>query len=84
MNVAVLQERQDWVPPQSKDLTLVIPEHYIFMDFNIFFVALGIPDKHLEKATLIKSTLPLDHTKHPLIHRLLQNHYHSTVNNQQN
>ena len=28
------------------------------MASNIFFVALGIPDKHLEKTTLIKSTLP--------------------------
>ena len=25
---------------------------------NIFFIALGILDKHLEKTTLIKSTLP--------------------------
>ena len=58
IKVAVLQERQDWVPPQIKDLKLVIPEHYIFMASNIFFIALGIPDKHLEKTTLIKSTLP--------------------------
>ena len=28
------------------------------MASNIFFIALGIPDKHLEKTTLIKSTLP--------------------------
>ena len=58
IKVAVLQERQDWVPPQIKDLRLVIPEHYTFMASNIFFIALGIPDKHLEKTTLIKSTLP--------------------------
>ena len=58
IKVAVLQERQDWVPPQIKDLRLVIPEHYTFMASNIFFIVLGIPDKHLEKTTLIKSTLP--------------------------
>ena len=58
IKVAVLQERQDWVPPQIKDLRLVIPEHYTFMASNIFFIALGILDKHLEKTTLIKSTLP--------------------------
>ena len=28
------------------------------MASNIFFIALGISDKHLEKTTLIKSTLP--------------------------
>ena len=35
--VAVLQERQDWEPPQVKDLKLVIPEHYTFMASNAFF-----------------------------------------------
>ena len=58
IKAAVLQERQDWVPPQIKDLKLVIPEYYTFMASNIFFIALGILDKHLEKTTLIKSTLP--------------------------
>ena len=55
---AVSQQRQGWEPPQIKDLKLVIPEHYTFMASNIFFIALGIADKHLEKTTLIKSTLP--------------------------
>ena len=58
IRAAVLQERQDWVPPQIKDLRLVIPEHYTFMASNIFFIALGIADKHLEKAMIIKSTFP--------------------------
>ena len=58
IKVAVLQERQDCVPPQIKDLRLVIPEHYTLMASNIFFMALCIPDKHPEKTTLIKSTLP--------------------------
>ena len=54
----LLQRRQDWVPPQIRDLRLVIPEQYTFMASNIFFIALGTADKHLEKTTLIKSTLP--------------------------
>ena len=58
IKAAVLQERQDWVPPQIKDLRLVIPEHYTFMASNIFFIALGILEKHLKKTMLIKSTLP--------------------------
>ena len=37
IKVAVLQERQDWVPSQIKDLKLVTPEYYIFMASNIFF-----------------------------------------------
>ena len=55
---AVLQKRQDWEPPQIKDLKLVIPEHYKFMADNTIFIALGIPNKYIEKTTLIKSTLP--------------------------
>ena len=31
IKVAILQKRQDWEPPQIKDLKLVIPEHYTFM-----------------------------------------------------
>ena len=58
IKAAVLQERQDWEPPQIKELKLVIPQYYTFMASNMFFIALGISDKHLEKTTLIKSTLP--------------------------
>ena len=36
----------------------MIRQHYTFMVSNIFFIALGIPDKDLEKTMLIKSTLP--------------------------
>ena len=57
VKAAVLQERQDWVPPQIRDLRLVIPKDYTFMSSNIFFIALGMSDKHLEKNTLIESTL---------------------------
>ena len=31
IKVGVLQKRQDWKPPQIKDLKLVIPEQYKFM-----------------------------------------------------
>ena len=57
IKAAVLQQRQDWEPPQIKDLKLVIPEHYTFMASNILFIALGILDKRLEKTTQIKLTL---------------------------
>ena len=55
---ATLQQRQDWEPPQIKDLKLVIPKDYIFMDSNTIFIMLCMPDKYLEKTTLIRSTLP--------------------------
>ena len=55
---AVLQKRQDWEPPQIKDLKLVIPEDFTFMAENTISIALGIPDNYLEKTTLIRSTLP--------------------------
>ena len=44
--VVVLQQRQDWEPPQIKYLKLVIPEHYTFMVSNILFISLGLLDKH--------------------------------------
>ena len=80
IKVAILQERQDWEPPQIKDLKLVIPEDYTFMASNAIFITLGIPDNYLEKTTLIRSTFPLAYAKHPLIHHLLQDHCHCTVN----
>ena len=76
----VLQQRQDWEPPQIKDLKLVIPEDYTFMASNAIFITLGIPDNYLEKTTLIRSTFPLAYAKHPLIHHLLQDYCHCTVN----
>ena len=53
IKVVALQERQDCIPPQIKDLKFVTPEHYIFMASNIIFIAPGILDKHLEKTTQI-------------------------------
>ena len=35
IKVAVLQQRQECIPPQIKDLRLVILEHYTFMASNI-------------------------------------------------
>ena len=58
MKVAVLQQRQDWEPPQIKDLRLVIPKGYTFMTDNTVFIALGIQGKYLEKTMLIRSTFP--------------------------
>ena len=56
--VAIIQQRQDWEPPQIKDLKLVIPEDYTFIASNNIFITLGIPDNYLENTTLIRSTLP--------------------------
>ena len=53
----VIQQRQDWKPPQIKDLKLVIPKDYTFLADNTIFIALGIPKKYLEKTALIRSTL---------------------------
>ena len=56
--MAFLQQRQDWEPPQIKDLKLVMPEEYTFIASNNTFIALGIHDKYLEKTMLISSILP--------------------------
>ena len=58
IKVAILQQRQDLEPSQSKELRLSIPEDYIFMADNHAFITLGIQDNYLEKTTLIRSTLP--------------------------
>ena len=59
MKVAILQKRQDWEPPQTKESKLFILEHYTFMTSSTIFITLGIPDNYLEKTMLIRSTLPL-------------------------
>ena len=58
IKVAILQQRQDWEPPQIKDVRLVISKDYTFIADNTIFIAPGIQDKYLEKTTLIRSTLP--------------------------
>ena len=80
IKMAISKHRQDWEPLQIKNLKLVIPEHYTFIADNTIFIALGILNNYLEKTTLIRSKLPLAHTKHILIHHLLQNHRHCIGN----
>ena len=58
IKVAILQQRQDWEPPQVKDLRLVITKDYTLMADNTIFYALAIQNKYLEKTMLIRSTLP--------------------------
>ena len=49
IKIAILQQRQDWEPPQIKDLKLVTPEDYLLMVDNPFFFV------HLTyKATTLK------------------------------
>ena len=57
IKVAILQQRQDWEPPQIKDLQLAIPEDYTFIAFNNFSIAFGILNNYFEKTTLIRSRL---------------------------
>ena len=57
IRLAILQQRQDWEPPQFKDQRLVIPKDYTFMADNTIFITRGKQDKYLEKTMLIRSTL---------------------------
>ena len=56
IKVAILQQRQDWEPPQIKNLRLVIPKGYTFIADNTIFYALGTQDNYIEKTTLVRST----------------------------
>ena len=47
IKVEILQQRQDWEPPQVKHLRLVIPKDYTFMADNTIFITLGIQDECL-------------------------------------
>ena len=58
IKVAILQQRQDWKPPQIKDLRLFIPADYPFVVSNNILIGFGISNNYLEKTTLIRSTLP--------------------------
>ena len=49
------------------------------MASNSLFIVLGKCSRSPEKTTRVKATLPLVHTKHLLIQRLLQNYYHYIV-----
>ena len=72
INVAVLQKRQNWKPPQIKDLKLVIPENYTFMASNTSFIFLVYSTAILKKLPLTSQPCPLALIKHPMIHHLSQ------------
>ena len=55
--MAILQQRQDWEPPQVKDLKLVISEDNTFMTSSTIFITLGIQDNYLGKTMLIRPAL---------------------------
>ena len=77
-----MEQRQNWEPPQTKGLKQMIPKDCTFMADNTIFVALGIQDKYLKKATLIRSTLPPASYKTSLvmINQLLQKFCHCIAN----
>ena len=66
----VLQQRQDWEPPQIKDLKQVIPRDYTFMADNTIFIVLGIQDKYLLKIAQVRSVLTPGSYKISLDHLL--------------
>ena len=45
----VIQQRQDWKPPQIKDLKLVIPKDYTFFSDNLFLSHLVYPTNILKR-----------------------------------
>ena len=80
IKVAILQQRQDWEPPQIKDLSLAIPKDYTFMASNTIFIVPGIKDIYLEKTTQITLSLPPGSYKTFLDTSPAPNHCHRTVN----
>ena len=56
IKLTIWQQRQDWEPPQIKDLAK--PEDYTFIASNNNFITLRIYYNDLEKTTLIRFTLP--------------------------
>ena len=58
VEIAILQLRQGWEPPQIKDLRLVTAEDYRFMASHTIFITLGTKNKYLEKTMLLRSTVP--------------------------
>ena len=58
IEVAILQKRQDWKPPQIKDLKLVIPEHYTFMAPNTILSRLVYPTTILKRSSLLIKNRP--------------------------
>ena len=79
IKVAILQQRQDWEPPQVKDLRLVITKDYTFMADNTIFMHLLYKTNILKRLCSLDQHYALVHTKHTLIHHLLQTFCHCTV-----
>ena len=79
VKISIFHQKQVWEAAQIKILKLILPENYTFMASNTFFIALGTPSSHLKKTARRKLTYPVTLTKHRLVHRLPQNHYHYTV-----
>ena len=80
IKVAILQKRQDWEPPQIKDLRLVILEHYKFMGLQYYFYRVWYTRQLSWRDYTNQGNLaPLVHIKHSLIHQLLQNYCYCTV-----
>ena len=75
IKAAVLQRTQDWKEPQIKDLKLVILEHYTFMVLIAFLLRLVYSITILKRLYVISLLYRLTHTKHPLIHHLVQNYF---------
>ena len=49
IKVTILQQRQDWEPPQIQDLQLVMPEDYTFIASNNFLSCLVYPTTILQR-----------------------------------
>ena len=79
IKITILQQRQRWEPPQIKDLTLVIPEDYLFMADNTVFMPLVYKTTILKRLPSSDQSYPLVLMKHPLIHHLLQTFCYCTV-----
>ena len=73
VKISIFHQKQVWEAAQIKDLKLILPENYTF------FIVLGMPSSHLKKTARRKLTYPVTLTKHRLVYRLPQNHYHYTV-----
>ena len=79
IQVAILQQRQDWEPPIIKDLRLVIPKDYTFMADNTIFMHLSYKTTILRYSSRQINFTPLVLIEHPLIHHLLQKYCHCPI-----
>ena len=52
IKAGVLQQKQNWSPPQIKNLRLLVTENYAFTADNNFFIALGMPERILKNINI--------------------------------